>query len=179
MVFFEHRWLHGLHGPVPEGHYTVPIGEPRIVTEGGDVTIVAASHATIDAIKAARELERQGIAPEVIDLRTLVPRNDAPILASVRKTGRLVVVDQGTLTGGFAGEIVARVTEQAFGALKAAPIRITLPDLPTPTTRALSTASAQVSSAVASAIQVAASVSITAGGVPRVCLTPSMTCTAA
>jgi pyruvate/2-oxoglutarate/acetoin dehydrogenase E1 component len=56
----------------------------------------------------------------------------------VRKTGRLVVVDQGTLTGGFAGEIVARVTEQAFDALKAAPIRVTLPDIPTPTTRALS-----------------------------------------
>jgi pyruvate/2-oxoglutarate/acetoin dehydrogenase E1 component len=71
-------------------------------------------------------------------LRTLVPRNDAMVLASVRKTGRLVVVDQGTLTGGFAGEIVARVTEQAFDALKAAPIRVTLPDIPTPTTRALS-----------------------------------------
>jgi pyruvate dehydrogenase E1 component beta subunit len=109
-----------------------------MVTEGGDVTIVAASYATIDAIKAARELERQGIKPEVIDLRTLVPRDDTAILASVRKTGRLVVVDQGTLTGGFAGEIVARVTEQAFGALKAAPIRVTLPDIPTPTTRALS-----------------------------------------
>ena len=71
-------------------------------------------------------------------MRTLVPRNDAAILASVQKTGRLVVVDQGTLTGGFAGEIVARVTEQAFGSLKAAPIRVTLPDIPTPTTRALS-----------------------------------------
>jgi pyruvate dehydrogenase E1 component beta subunit len=138
VIFFEHRWLHGLHGPVPEGYYTVPLGEPRIVSEGGDVTIVAASYATIEAIRAARALERQGIAPEVIDLRTLVPRDDERILASVRKTGRLVVVDQGTLTGGFAGEIVARVTEQAFDALKAAPIRMTLPDLPTPTTRALS-----------------------------------------
>jgi acetoin:2,6-dichlorophenolindophenol oxidoreductase subunit beta len=138
VVFFEHRWLHNIHGPVPEGHYTVPIGEPRIVSEGSDVTIVAASYATIEAIKAARELARDGIKAELIDLRTIVPRNDAAILASVRKTGRLVVVDQGTLTGGFAGEIVARVTEQAFDALKAAPIRVTLPDIPTPTTRALS-----------------------------------------
>jgi pyruvate dehydrogenase E1 component beta subunit len=138
VVFFEHRWLHNIHGPVPEGHYTVPLGEPRIVTEGTDVTIVAASYATLDAIKAARVLARDGIKPEIIDLRTLVPRNDAAILASVSKTGRLVVVDQGTLTGGFAGEIVARVTEQAFDALKAAPIRVTLPDIPTPTTRALS-----------------------------------------
>jgi pyruvate dehydrogenase E1 component beta subunit len=138
VVFFEHRWLHNIHGPVPEGHYTVPLGEPRLVAEGGDVTIVASSYATIEAIKAVRELEREGIKAELIDLRTLVPRNDAAILASVRKTGRLVVVDQGTLTGGFAGEIVARVSEQAFGALKAAPIRVTLPDSPTPTTRALS-----------------------------------------
>jgi acetoin:2,6-dichlorophenolindophenol oxidoreductase subunit beta len=138
VVFFEHRWLHNIHGPVPEGHYTVPLGEPRIVTEGVDVTIVACSYATLDAIKAARLLERDGIKPEIIDLRTLVPRKDAAILASVHKTGRLVVVDQGTLTGGFAGEIVARVTEQAFDALKTAPIRVTLPDVPTPTTRALS-----------------------------------------
>jgi pyruvate dehydrogenase E1 component beta subunit len=138
VVFFEHRWLHHIHGAVPEGHYTVPLGEPRIVAEGADVTIVASSYATLEAIKALRALERDGIKPEIIDLRTLVPRNDAPILASVRKTGRLVVVDQGTLTGGFAGEIVARVTEQAFDRLKAAPIRVTLPDIPTPTTRALS-----------------------------------------
>src|SRR5215510_4386700 len=138
VVFFEHRWLHNIHGPVPEGHYTVPIGEPRIVSEGADVTIVAASYATIEAIKAERTLARDGIKAEIIDLRTIVPRNDAAILASVRKTGRLVVVDQGTLTGGFAGEIVARVTEQVFDALKAAPIRVTLPDVPTPTTRALS-----------------------------------------
>ena len=138
VVFFEHRWLHNLHGPVPEGYYTVPLGEPRIVTEGSDVTIVAASYATIDAIKAGRLLEEDGTKAEIIDLRTLVPRNDAAILASVRKTGRLVVVDQGTLTGGFAGEIVARVTEQAFDSLKAAPVRVALPDIPTPTTRALS-----------------------------------------
>ena len=138
VVFFEHRWLHNIHGPVPEGHYTVPLGEPRMVTEGKDVTIVSASYATLDAVKAARTLEQDGIRADIIDLRTLVPRNDAMVLASVRKTGRLVVVDQGTLTGGFAGEIVARVTEQAFDALKAAPIRVTLPDIPTPTTRALS-----------------------------------------
>jgi pyruvate dehydrogenase E1 component beta subunit len=138
VVFFEHRWLHNIHGPVPEGHYTVPLGEPRMVTEGKDVTIVSASYATLDAIKAARTLEQDGIGADIIDLRTLVPRNDAMVLASVRKTGRLVVVDQGTLTGGFAGEIVARVTEQAFDALKAAPIRVTLPDIPTPTTRGLS-----------------------------------------
>ncbi len=138
VVFIEHRWLHTLQGPVPEGYYSVPLGQPRIITAGGDVTIVSSSYATIDAIKAAQLLERDNIKAEVIDLRTLVPRDDALILESVRKTGQLVVVDQGTLTGGFAGEIVARVTEQAFGALKCAPARVTSPDYPTPTSRALS-----------------------------------------
>jgi acetoin:2,6-dichlorophenolindophenol oxidoreductase subunit beta len=138
VVFLEHRWLHNIHGPVPEGHYTVPLGASRIVTEGDDVTIIASSYMTLDAIKAGRELAQSGIRAEIIDLRTLVPRDDTAILRSVAKTGRLVVVDQGTLTGGFAGEIVARVTEQAFATLKAAPIRVTLPDCPTPTTRALS-----------------------------------------
>lgn len=138
VVFLEHRWLHNIHGPVPEGHYTVPLGASRIVTEGDDVTIVASSYATLDAIKAGRELEQSGIRAEIVDLRTLVPRDDAAILRSVAKTGRLVVVDQGTLTGGFAGDIVAHVTERAFAMLKAAPVRVTLPDCPTPTTRALS-----------------------------------------
>ncbi len=138
VVFIEHRWLYNLHGPVPEGHYTIPLGEPHILRPGRDVTIAASSYATLDAVKAARMLEDEGIDCEVIDLRTLVPRNDAPILASVARTGRLVVVDQGTLTGGFAGEIVATVSEKAFASLKAAPARVTLPDVPTPTTRALS-----------------------------------------
>lgn len=138
VIFIEHRWLHGLHGPVPEGHYTVPLGSMRTVTPGNDVTIVASSYGTIEAIKAVQQLERSGIKAELIDIRTLSPRDDTMIFNSVKKTGRLVVVDQGTLTGGFAGEIVARVTEQMFSSLKSAPVRVTLPDIPTPTTRALS-----------------------------------------
>lgn len=137
VVFIEHRWLHGIQGFVPEGYYTVPLGEPRVVREGEDVTLVASSYATIDAIRAADDLAQEGISAETIDLRTISPRNDDKILASVRKTGRLVVADQGTMTGGFAGEVIARVTEQAFPSLKAAPIRVTLPDRPTPATRAL------------------------------------------
>ena len=74
---------------------------------------------------------------EVIDLRTLAPLDDTMILESVRRTGHLVVADQGTLTAGYAGEIVARITEKAFSDLKSAPERVTSPDNPTPTTRAL------------------------------------------
>ncbi len=138
VVFIEHRWLYNIHGPVPEGHYTVPLSQPRVVREGRDITIVALSYATLDAIKAARTLEADGIDSEVIDLRTLCPRDNTMILESVRKTGRLIVVDQGSMTGGFAGDIVSVVVENVFDALKTPPVRIALPDAPTPTTRSLS-----------------------------------------
>lgn len=138
VIFIEHRWLYQTHGPVPEGHYTVPLGEARRVRPGKDVTIVGLSYATIDAIKAAALLAEDGIDAEIIDLRTLSPRDDATVLDSVRRTGRLIVVDQGSLTCGYAGDVVATVVEEAFDALKAAPIRVSLPDVPTPTTRALS-----------------------------------------
>jgi len=137
VVFIEHRWLYNIHGSVPEGYYDVPLGVPRVVRPGRDATIVASSYSTFEAVRAAERLATQNIEAEVIDLRTLSPLDDAPIVESVRRTGHLVVADQGTLTAGFAGEIVARVTEKAFRALKSAPERVTLPDNPTPTTRAL------------------------------------------
>src|SRR5204863_4362467 len=89
VIVCAHRWLQNIHGPVPAGHYTVSLGEPRVVTEGNDVTIVASSYATIEALKAGRELARDGISAELIDLRTLTPRDDTAILASARKSGRL------------------------------------------------------------------------------------------
>jgi pyruvate dehydrogenase E1 component beta subunit len=138
VIYIEHRWLHDLQGEVPEGHYVEPIGQPRRLLEGSDVTIVASSYATVEAWRAAQTLAAEhGIHAEVIDLRTLSPLDYSLLEESVTKTGRLVVCDQGTLTAGFAAEIVARLTERCFGALEAAPVRITLPDAPLPTTRAL------------------------------------------
>ncbi len=138
VVFIEHRWLYNLRGHVPEGEYAVPLGQPRVMRAGKDVTIVASSYSTLESLRAADQLDRYGIDAEVIDLRTLTPLDDSELLASVRRTGHLVVVDQGTLTAGFAAEIVARVTEKAFSDLKSPPERVTLPDAPTPTARALS-----------------------------------------
>ena len=138
VVFIEHRWLYNIHGPVPEGYYTVPLGQSRKVREGGDVTIVASSYSTLDSLKAVKEMTSAGIDPEIIDVRTLSPRDDSIILESVRKTGHLVVVDQGSMTCGYAADIVACVVEKEFRALKSPPARVTLPDIPTPTTRALS-----------------------------------------
>ena len=139
VVFIEHRWLYNISGPVPEGYYKVPLTDgPRLVRQGSDATIVALSYATVDALAAADELLAMGIHTDVIDMRVLSPLQDDMILQSVAKTGRLIVVDQATLTGGYAGEIVARVAEKAMSHLKAPPIRVALPDCPTPTTRALS-----------------------------------------
>lgn len=138
VVFVEHRWLHNIKGPVPEGSFTVPLGLARVAREGKDVTIVALSYMTLEALRAAEWLAKEAISAEVIDLRSLQPLDDRTILRSVQKTGRLVVADTAWTTGGFAGEVVARVVEQAFGDLIAAPQRVALPDCPTPTSPALS-----------------------------------------
>lgn len=138
VVFIEHRWLYGMHGPVPEDYYTVPLGQPRLMRSGKDVTLVASSYSTLEAIRAAEKLAALGVEAELIDLRTLNPLDDTLILESVARTGRLVAIDQGTMTAGYAAEIVARVTTKGFDRLKAPPIRLTLPDIPTPTSRALS-----------------------------------------
>lgn len=137
VICIEHRWLFNIEGPVPEGYYTVPLGEARVVTEGTDVTIAAVSHMTIEAVRAAEALAKQGISAEVVDLRSLRPLDRATVLASVRKTGRLLVADTGWRSFGAAAEIVASVTEQAFTSLKAAPARVTLPDCSSPSTPSL------------------------------------------
>lgn len=137
VVFLEHRWLYGIGGPVPEGLYRVPLGEPRVARSGEHVTIAAISYMTLEALRAAELLAEDGVSAEVIDVRTLKPLNDALLLESVRKTGHLIVADIGWKTSGFGAELTARVVEKAFGDLKAAPKRVTSPDLPTPTTSAL------------------------------------------
>lgn len=137
VVFLEHRWLYNIHGPVPDGYYKVPLGIPNRVRLGKAVTIVASSYMTLEANKASLQLEKEGISVELIDLRTLNPLNDEIILDSVQKTGHLVVCDQANYTASYAAEIISRVSEKALSCLKAPPIRVTLPDCPTPTTRAL------------------------------------------
>jgi acetoin:2,6-dichlorophenolindophenol oxidoreductase subunit beta len=138
VVFIEHRWLYNVHGPVPEGLYRVPLGRPNVLRPGRHVTVVATSYMTLEASRAADELAREGLELEIVDVHTLNPFDETPVLESVRKTGRLIVADAGWRSVGFAAEVVSRVVEQCLADLKAPPVRITLPDLPTPTTRALS-----------------------------------------
>jgi pyruvate/2-oxoglutarate/acetoin dehydrogenase E1 component len=137
VIFIEHRWLYNLSGPVPDGYYTIPFGEARVVQEGTDVTIVATSYMVPEALAAANALAAHGVSAEVIDPRTLRPLDTDTIIASVRKTGRLMVVDTSWKTFGFTGEIVAAVAEEALDALVAPPKRISMPEVPVPTARAL------------------------------------------
>ena len=137
VIFIEHRWLYNMSGFVPEEMYTVPLGKAKIIREGKDISIAATSIMTAEAMKAAMVLEKSGVSVEIIDIRSLKPLDEDTIFSSVKKTGHLIVMDTGYLTGGFAGEIISRVCEKIFKFLKAPPVRITLPDLPTPTSVAL------------------------------------------
>ena len=137
VIMIEHRWLYNLTGQVPQGYYTVPIGVSQVVREGRDVTVAATSFMTVESLKAAQIVDDEaGISVEVIDIRTLSPFDRKPVLDSVGKTGRLLVTDIGYRHVGFAGEVIATVTEHNIP-LSAAPRRITLPDAPTPTSWSL------------------------------------------
>lgn len=138
VLFIEHRWLHSISGHVPKNIYRVPIGKPKILRKGNDITVVATSFMTIEALRASDFLKTYGIETEVIDLRTLRPLDDSSIISSVKKTGRLLVVDTGWTSFGIGAEIIARVTEKGFSHLITAPHRIGLPEVPTPTSPALS-----------------------------------------
>ncbi|MBU1196529.1 MAG: alpha-ketoacid dehydrogenase subunit beta [Proteobacteria bacterium] len=137
VIYIEHRWLHGIFGPVPEETYEVPIGKAKLVREGNDITIVSLSYMTLEAIKAAELLEKEGIHAEIIDLRSVKPIDENTIMTSVAKTGRLIVVDGTWKSLGVPSEIITLVTEKIFDSLKSAPKRITFPDFPTPTSPAL------------------------------------------
>jgi len=129
VLFFEHKRLYGVSGDV-DGEL-VPLGVARVAREGSDVTIVSAMNGVHDSLKAAESLARDGIDAEVIDLRTLRPLDVEAVLRSVVKTNRLVVVEEGPLTGGWAGEVLARVTEEGLGDLDAA-WRIATAESPVP-----------------------------------------------
>ena len=119
VVFFHHYLLTLEHGDVPEGEHVVPLGQANVVREGGDVTIVALGYMLGQALEAAEQLAAEGVEAEVIDPRTLAPLDTSTILASVEKTGRLVVVDQSTRHGSAAAVIAAEAASEGFSSLKA------------------------------------------------------------
>jgi 2-oxoisovalerate dehydrogenase E1 component beta subunit len=134
-LFFEIKELYRkreVEELLPEEDYTIQLGKAVVRHEGKDITFVSYGQNVYHCLQAAAELEPLGVHAEVIDIRTLVPLDEDTIFTSIAKTNRLIVVNEAPMTCGFAGEIIARVSEKAFEYLDAAPMRITRLDTPVP-----------------------------------------------
>lgn len=132
VIFFEHQQLMHTRGPVPEEEYLVPFGVADIKREGKDLTVISYSLMVHRVLRAAEELEKQGVHIEVIDLRTLNPLDKKTILESVEKTGRLLIVHQASTTSGFGAEIAAMVAKEGFELLVSPIYRLGAHDVPMP-----------------------------------------------
>ena len=143
VVYLFHKSLQGMGWlgtekgatvAVPEEPYVIEIGKAKTVREGRDVTLVSLGAGVHHALRAAQQLERQGVSAEVIDLRSLVPLDREHVIASVKKTGRLIVIDEDYHSFGVSGEVIASVVEHDVRLLKASPQRVAFPDIPIPFT---------------------------------------------
>ncbi len=136
VIFLEHELLYNSKGEVPDDpEFLVPIGKAEVKRTGDQVTIVAYARMTVLALQAAQELEQDGISCEVVDLRSLAPLDEATILASVRKTGRAVVVEECWRTCGLGAEISSRIYDNCFDTLRAPVKRVSGLDVPMPYSR--------------------------------------------
>jgi acetoin:2,6-dichlorophenolindophenol oxidoreductase subunit beta len=153
VMFFTDMTLGYTPGEVSEGDVAIPLGQATIRRAGRDVTIVTYSKAVHTCVAAAQQLEEMNVAAEVIDLRTIKPLDEATILASVRKTGRLLVVTEASGVCGVAAEVAALAAEKAFRTLKAPVMRLTGPDTPTPSSYALEQAYMPTAEGVAAAVK--------------------------
>jgi pyruvate/2-oxoglutarate/acetoin dehydrogenase E1 component len=135
VLYFEHKKLYRLprlREELPEDDYIVEIGKARIAREGRDLTVITFGAQVLNALDAAAELEKEGLDVEVIDLRTLAPLDKAAILASVKKTNKVLILHEAARTGGIGGEIAATVAEEAFEWLDAPVVRVASIDTPVP-----------------------------------------------
>jgi len=139
VLYIDDRWLYDLKADLPEiSEINLKEVRPQVLTSGKDITLVGASYSTHLCMEAQKELQKQGISAEVVDLRVINPLDASEIIKSVKKTGALCVVDGGWNTCGLAGEVIASVCESIEPtALKHKPIRVTLPDAPAPTSKPL------------------------------------------
>lgn len=137
VIVIEHRWLYWQEGRLPEGEFTVRIGEPSIIREGKDLTVIATSWMNVEALKAAGILARRGVHIEIVDPRTLAPLEDEMLVASVEKTRHCIVADNDWSFCGFGAEVAARISEKCFGKLKSPVERIGFAHVPCPTSRHL------------------------------------------
>lgn len=137
VVIFEDKLMYQMKGPVPEDEYLIPFGQANILREGTDITLIATSSMVQVIEAAAEQLAEQGVSAEVIDVRTIVPLDEKTILESVKKTSRVIVVDEGHQSYGVTAEIAARISEKAFYYLDAPVARIGAMDVPIPFSPAL------------------------------------------
>jgi pyruvate/2-oxoglutarate/acetoin dehydrogenase E1 component len=135
VMFIEQKLLYNITGPVPEEEYTIPFGVADVKRSGTDCTVVATSMAVVKALRAADLLEAEGISVEVIDPRTLFPLDIETIVQSVCRTSRLVVTHEAVERGGFAAEVIAQVSDRAFGYIDAPIQRVCAPSVPVPFAR--------------------------------------------
>ena len=140
VIFIEHRWLHNIIGDVPQEIYRVPLGKAQKLRTGKDLSIVSLSYMTIEALHVLDVLEKQRVSCDLIDLRSVKPIDWKSIVKSVRKTGRLLVLDTSAGFCSVASEIIAYISMNCFSDLKQAPKKLTLPDCPTPTSTGLTKA---------------------------------------
>jgi 2-oxoisovalerate dehydrogenase E1 component beta subunit len=138
VLYFEHKHLYRrIKGEVPDELYETPLGKARVHREGDDLTLVTWGAMVYTAAEAANELEGDGVSVEILDLRTVLPWDREAVLASARKTSKVLVLHEDTRTGGFGAEIAATISEEAFEDLDAPVRRITAPDTPVPFAPAL------------------------------------------
>ena len=138
VIYFEHKYLYRrIKGPVPETDCVIPIGKAEIKREGTDLSIITYSAMVHQAFEAAVRLSRKGVSAEILDLRTLLPLDREAIVATARKTGKVLIVHEATRTGGLGGEVAAAVAEGAFDRLDGPILRVTAPDTPVPFTAPL------------------------------------------
>ena len=140
VIVLEHRWTHGVTGVVPEQRQATPLGKANVLRSGTDVSLVGVSFMTLESLRAAELLDEIGVSAEVIDVRSLRPLDSVTIINSVQKTGHLVTCDTAWKSYGVSAEITAIVVENIFSNLKSAPARVALPDIPSPTSPALTAA---------------------------------------
>jgi acetoin:2,6-dichlorophenolindophenol oxidoreductase subunit beta len=153
VIFLEHKVLYTLEGDVPEEPYAIPFGEAEIVREGSDITVVAIGRMVHLTMQAAEALQQESISVEIIDPRTTSPLDEETILESVENTGRLVVVDEANPRCSMATDITARVAQEAFGSLQAAPRMVTAPHTPVPFAPILEDAYVPTAEGIAQAIR--------------------------
>lgn len=154
VLFFEHKGLYRkIKQEVPDGEYVVPLGTAAVVRRGTDASIIGYGSAVHMALEAAERFSAHGVSIEVIDIRTLVPFDRETVFASVQKTGRVVVVHEAVLTGGFGGEIVAQIVQHCFEWLDAPIHRVAAFDAPTPFAPSLERAVLPDSSKIVAAVE--------------------------